>query len=69
MFEVNIEHAFEQPRLSHARRCFMRVVGRIIAGFLRWHGTIAGAQPGMGCEHAMKTGQMLAARHRLRHCA
>ena len=48
VFEVDIEHALEQPRPVHARRCFMRVVGRIIAGFLRWARHDRGAQPGMG---------------------
>ena len=64
VFEVDIEHAFEQPRPAHARRCFMRVVGRIIDGFLRWARHDRGAQPGIGCEHAVKTDQMQA---RTRH--
>ena len=35
VFEVQVEDAPEQARPAHARRCFMRVVGCIIAGFLR----------------------------------
>jgi hypothetical protein len=42
----------------------MRVVGRIIAGFLRWARHDRGTQPGMGCEHTVKTDQM---RARTRH--
>ena len=48
VFEVDIEHALEQPRPAHARRCFMRAVGCGIAGFLRWARHERGAQPGMG---------------------
>ena len=35
VFEVDSENAPEQARPAHARRCFMRVVACIIAGFLR----------------------------------
>ncbi|MDB5904193.1 MAG: hypothetical protein JWM26_3071 [Betaproteobacteria bacterium] len=56
VFEVDIEHALEQPRPVHARRCFMCGVGRVIAGFLRWARHDRGTQPGMGCEHAVKNG-------------
>ena len=28
-FDVDVEHALEQARPAHARRCFMRVAGRI----------------------------------------
>ena len=35
VFEVDSENALEQARPAHACRCFMRVVGCIIAGFLR----------------------------------
>ena len=38
----------------------MRVVGRIIDGFLRWARHDRGTQPGIGCEHAVKTDQMQA---------
>ena len=60
VFEVDIEDALEQPRPAHARRYFMRVVGRIIAGFVRWARHDRGTQPGMGCEHTVKTDQMQA---------
>ena len=42
----------------------MCVVGRIIDGFLRWARHDRGAQPGIGCEHVVKTDQMQA---RTRH--
>ena len=64
VFEVDIENVFEQPRPPHTRRCFMRVLGRIIAGFLRCARHDRGAQPGIGREHAVKTDQMQA---RTRH--
>jgi hypothetical protein len=49
VFEVDSENALEQARPAHARRCFLRVVGRIIAGFL-WGGpgTIAARSPALG---------------------
>ena len=50
VFQVDSENAPEQARPAHARRCFMRVVGCIIAGFLRRTRHDRRAQPGIGCK-------------------
>lgn len=63
VFEVDIEHAFEQARPAHARRCMCVLLG-VIAWFLRWARHDRRTQPGMGCQHPVKTDQVQAwARH------
>ena len=54
VFEVQVEHALEQARPAYARRHAVRVVGRIIAGFLRWAGTIAARNPALGASTPWK---------------
>ena len=45
VFDVDSENALEQTRPAHTCRCFIRVVSRIIARFLRCARHNRGAEP------------------------
>ena len=59
VFDVDIEHALEQARPALARRCFMRVVGRISARFLRCARHNRGPQPRVGRQRAVNPDDVL----------
>jgi hypothetical protein len=56
VFEVDIEHALEQARPTHARRRAARVFARRHAGMLSRAQHDRGTQPGIGREHPARNG-------------
>jgi hypothetical protein len=57
VFEVDIEHAPEQARPAHARRCVCVLRG-VFTWFLHRARHDRRTQPGIGRQHPMKTDQM-----------
>ena len=60
VFDIDIEHALEQARPTHARRRALgvRVIECVLGCLLRWTRNDRRPQRSVGCEHAMEANQM-----------